>query len=750
VEPAADGNGGAGDADLARSLEREHQWLEAQRIARLGSWTWDVNSGGVRWSDGLYRVFGLKPDEFVPSYSAGMALVDPADRPSVETLIHAALIDGFPCAFECQVVAADGTQRRIRCLGVVHTDSTGSPDGMHGTAQDITDVVPPDVVEQFEGAGPALYDSLTGLAKWHLFADRAAAALGRAIRERTSTALLVIDIDRFHRINDQFGHESGDRVLVDVGRRLDAIVRPYDAVTRRGNRVARLGNDEFMVLCENVPDRAAARALCRRVTRLLEAPVSFDGGQVVLTAGIGVALAPPGETNVEELITHAESAMRRSKHRGLGAHTVFTADMVDVGNRIAEAGRALEQGFKRGELRLHYQPKLALDSDRIVGVEALLRWEHPDRGTVGPDEFIPVAEATGLILPIGTWVIEHACREGARWRAAFPDRPALVVSVNVSPRQFGAELVEVVARTLATTGTEPASLCLEVTESLLMDDIDGSVEVLRELAGLGVAISIDDFGTGYSSLSYLKQFPLHELKIDRSFIEGLGRDDNDTAIVAAVVAMAHALDLVVVAEGVETAEQLQRLRTLGCEQAQGYYFARPGPASDVDALLMAEADASWRGHAPDVNSADGTEHYRSVRVLVVDDSPSVRELAALSLAAVGFEVHEAANGSTALSMAAEVVPDCVLLDVDMPDMSGLEACRALRASPMAADCTILMLTANDDAEAKVEAFSAGADDYVLKPFSPRDLAGRVNAALRRRREASGNAGGSPLPGAPER
>jgi CheY-like chemotaxis protein len=320
--------------------------------------------------------------------------------------------------------------------------------------------------------------------------------------------------------------------------------------------------------------------------------------------------------------------------------------------------------------------------------------------------------------------------------------------VNVSPRQFGAELVEVVAAALATTGTEPAALCLEVTESLLMNDVEGSVDVLRELAALGVAVSIDDFGTGYSSLSYLKQFPLQELKIDRSFVEGLGRDDNDTAIVAAVVAMAHALGLCVVAEGVETSEQLERLRTLGCEQAQGYYFARPGPASEVDALLVAEAQASWRGHEPGDLSTDGTEHYRAARVLIVDDSPSVRQLAALSLAAVGFDVHEAHDGSTALRMAADLVPDCILLDVNMPDMSGLEACRSLRAAPATAGCTILMLTGDDAAAAKVEAFSAGADDYIVKPFSPRDLAGRVNAALRRRREAAKEGAGTPATDTP--
>jgi diguanylate cyclase (GGDEF)-like protein len=576
-----------------------------------------------------------------------------------------------------------------------------------------------------------LYDPLTGLANWHLFADQTGDALARAERAGWTTALLAVDIDEFHKVNDEFGHESGDAVLVEVARRLDTAFRPYDTVARLGDTVARLGGDEFMVLCESVPDPGAALALGQRVAVLLEPAVDVGRGPVTVTvtAAVGIALAPPGELDVEQLIARAESAMRRAKQQEGPAHTVLAHEMFETEDELGEAGRALQQALDNHELRLFYQPKVALDRDRVVGVEALLRWQHPERGMVPPLDFIGLAEATGLIVPIGAWVIEEACREAARWREAFPDRPMLVVSVNVSARQFGPALVEVVANAIAATGAHPNALCVELTESLLMEDVEGSVEILEQLAALGVELSIDDFGTGYSSLSYLKRFPLHELKVDKSFVDGLGTNANDTAIVAAVVAMAHALDLRVVAEGVETAEQLERLRILGCEQVQGYYFARPGPPEATDELVRAESNTSWHGHVPTA------ETYRPDRILVVDDAADVRQLARMSLAAVGFEVHEAVDGASALAMARKVVPDCVLLDLTLPDSSGLEVCRELRAEPLVAGCTILVITSHDSAADKVEAFSSGADDYIVKPFSPRDLASRVHAAMRRRGHA---------------
>lgn len=719
-------------------LEREHQLAEAQRLAHLGSWVWDLASGESTWSDELYRVFGFGTQEFTPSYEAFFSRVHPGHLARTAAIIRSSVADGQPGAFECPIVLPDGAERWIRALCMVDVDTSGAPVRMHATAQDITDfMLLRAAPTTTDAASPGLYDPLTGVASWSLFADRASAALKRAKRGGLSTALLVIDLDHFRRLNDQLGRVMGDLVLVEVARRLETLFRPYDAVARPGAASARLGGDEFIILCEDVPDLAAAHALCRRIGERLESPLGLHGGEVLVTAGVGLALAPPGDSDVEDLIAEAQSALEQARPgRDDGARSAPAGETRPVDGDMGEAGLALKAALALGELRLYYQPKVDLTSDRIVGAEALLRWQHPQRGLLAPLEFIPLAEETGLIVSIGAWVIEEACREAERWLRSFPDRPALVVSVNVSACQFSAGLVDIVTRALSRSTAQPAALCLEITETILMNDTEGSIAVLQALADLGVGLSIDDFGTGYSSLAYLKRFPLHELKIDKCFVDGLARDDNSAAIVAAVVAMAHGLELRVVAEGVETAGQLQRLRTFGCEQAQGYHFARPGPPAMIDALLRRELSRGWRSHAVQNDRADTTsQSYRPDRILVVDDTADVRQLALMSLTAVGFEVQEAADGASALSAARLNSPDCVLLDVVMPGMSGLEVCRALRADPRTAQCTILMLTSNDRAADKVEAFSSGADDYIVKPFSPRDLASRVHAAMRRRREA---------------
>jgi EAL domain-containing protein (putative c-di-GMP-specific phosphodiesterase class I)/CheY-like chemotaxis protein len=402
---------------------------------------------------------------------------------------------------------------------------------------------------------------------------------------------------------------------------------------------------------------------------------------------------------------------------------------------VIESQQSLQGALDRSELRLLYQPKVALDTDRIIGAEALLRWEHPERGVVLPDDFVPLAEATGLIVPIGAWVIEEACRQSARWQRSFPDRPGLVMSVNVSASQFGPALVDVVVQALTSTGVEPGKLCLEVTESILMTNVDAAIVILQELADLGVMLSVDDFGTGYSSLAQLKCFPIHELKIDKAFVDGLGRDPDDTAIIATVVAMAHALSLRVVAEGVETAEQLQRLRTLGCEQVQGYYFARPGPAQAISELITGEQASSWLSHEPEHESGDRV--YDPDRAVIVDNIAEDSQFTRLSLTALGFEVRDAVDGPEALALAKQFQPDLILLELRLPDMTGFDVCRALRSDPTTAHCCVVILTSNPTASAKVKAFASGADDYMVKPVSPRDLASRVRSAMRRRSEEDG-------------
>jgi EAL domain-containing protein (putative c-di-GMP-specific phosphodiesterase class I)/CheY-like chemotaxis protein len=391
---------------------------------------------------------------------------------------------------------------------------------------------------------------------------------------------------------------------------------------------------------------------------------------------------------------------------------------------------ALRRALARDEFQLAYQPKVSLITNRITGVEALLRWHHPERGVIPPMEFIPLAEESGLIVPIGAWVLAQVCRDAKRWCRSLPGGLPLTVAVNVSARQFDSGLAETFGSIVASAGIDPSSVCLEVTESMVMRDPELAIATLLKLKSTGFRISIDDFGTGFSSLAYLSRFPLDELKIDKSFVDGLGHDQEATAIVAAVMGMSHALDLSVVGEGVETADQAARLRTLGCDEAQGYHFARPCPADDIDALLLAATTRqSARTTGIGISLAAVT---RPERVLVVDDAGDVRQLARSSLAAVGFEVQEASSGEEAMTLMRHFQPDCVVLDLNLPGMSGLDVCRRLRADPAHQRITIVMLTVAAESSEKVEAFSLNADDYIVKPFSPRDLVSRVTAAMRRR------------------
>jgi EAL domain-containing protein (putative c-di-GMP-specific phosphodiesterase class I)/CheY-like chemotaxis protein len=436
----------------------------------------------------------------------------------------------------------------------------------------------------------------------------------------------------------------------------------------------------------------------------------FDPEPVFLSAAVGVA----------------GLLARRLEQDHRPGHGLFARGTSGEEERLR---RALEDG----EFRLVYQPKVSLSTDRIVGVEALLRWEDPERGQVGPDRFIPLAESTGLIVPIGAHVLREAFRQAVSWLGAYPRSGPFTVAVNVSARQFRAGLLETVEAAVVDTGVDPHVVCLELTESTVMQDVEAAAAVLADLRALGVGVSIDDFGTGYSSLAYLRRFPLDEVKIDKSFVDGLGTDAEATAVVAAVVSLAHALERDVVAEGVETVDQLERLRSLGCDYAQGYLFARPVPASSIDALL---ADDAVGGQVLLERAGRHDErHGAGETVVVADDDPTMRRYVRMSLTAAGCTVEEAGDGTEAVAAVRRVRPDCIVLDVTMPDMSGLAVCAALRADPETRDTTIVMLTSHDQAIDKVEAFAAGADDYIVKPFAPRDLVARVRIAVRRRRTA---------------
>jgi diguanylate cyclase (GGDEF)-like protein/PAS domain S-box-containing protein len=423
-------------------------------------------------------------------------------------------------------------------------------------------------------AHQALHDSLTELPNRALFLDRLALALARLRRRSSSMAVLFADVDRFKVVNDSLGHDAGDRLLVALARRLREVLRP-------GDTLARFGGDEFAVLCEDVQEEDV-NGIAERMMDALAEPFTIGGREAFVSVSVGIAVARDPDQRAEALLRDADAAMYLAKDRGRARFEVFDEAMRDQSSERLMLENALRRAPERGELVALYQPIVRLTDGSMVGAEALVRWDHPERGRLEAAQFVPLAEETGIIIPVGGWMLAEACRQAATWSG---NGHAPAVSVNLSARQLNRDdLVDTVDRALKESGLSPDRLWLEITESVLMDDADTAVAVLQRLRALGVHLSVDDFGTGYSSLAYLRRFPVDALKVDRSFVAGLGEDPEDSAIVEAVVSMAHSLRLLVVAEGVETDEQLARLRDLGCELAQGFYFAAPVPPAALDPL----------------------------------------------------------------------------------------------------------------------------------------------------------------------
>jgi diguanylate cyclase (GGDEF)-like protein/PAS domain S-box-containing protein len=423
----------------------------------------------------------------------------------------------------------------------------------------------------------AFCDSLTGLANRALFRDRLDHTVARLGRGGAQVAVILVDLDDFKLVNDSLGHSAGDRLLVSIADRLRGQVRP-------GDTLARLGGDEFALIVENVDEFAAAQ-LAERVLAVTREPIRLDTRDVVITMSVGVAVAKAGDDcDTEELLRNADLAMYAAKREGRDRFALFDPAMYTDLTREAQQRADLEHALDDDQFVLYFQPIVDLTTRRLAGVEALVRWHHPVEGLVGPDTFIPIAEATGLIVPLGRWIIRQAVRQLAQWHTHNPDTTHLRMSINVSGRQFQQPgLVEEVTAMLAETGVDPASIVLEITESMLMQDVDQTARTLQALRDLGVRVAVDDFGTGYSSLSYLKRFPVDILKVDRSFVGG--HNAGDTTLADAVLGLGRALQLQTVAEGIETDTQWSTMRDLGYDYGQGFLFARPAAAVQIDQLM---------------------------------------------------------------------------------------------------------------------------------------------------------------------
>jgi diguanylate cyclase (GGDEF)-like protein len=435
----------------------------------------------------------------------------------------------------------------------------------------------------------AYYDHLTNLPNRVLFQERLRQGISLAHRYERTSVVLFLDLDNFKRINDTLGHRVGDMLLQGVAERLRDSVRKSDAITRTRNddpdaTIARIGGDEFILLLTEINQPEDAARVAQRIIDGLNRPFVLDGNEVVVTASIGIALFPDDGEDMDTLLKNADIAMYHAKEQGRNGYQFYRNSMNAAALEKLRLENDLRRALARNEFTLFFQPEIDVQDWSLAGLEALIRWNHPERGLVGPLEFIPVAEDSGLILPIGEWVLMAACQQNREWQDA--GLPAVPVSVNLSGHQFRQKnFVDVVRGALRGSRLEPRYLILEITESVLMKDTAASMETLKELRTMGVRLSIDDFGTGYSSLSYLKRFPIHSLKIDRSFIKEVAVNADDAAIVTAIIVMGHSLKLAVVAEGVEKKEHADILRTQGCDHMQGYFISKPMPAADVPALF---------------------------------------------------------------------------------------------------------------------------------------------------------------------
>jgi diguanylate cyclase (GGDEF)-like protein/PAS domain S-box-containing protein len=473
---------------------------------------------------------------------------------------------------EYALPGSDGQLHWFSTSGEPVFDSHGQFRGYRGTGTEITERK----LSEQRIHHIAHHDVLTGLPNRVLLQDRLTQAAAYANRSGIPLWVMLIDLDRFKFVNDSLGHKAGDQLLKTVAQRLQDSVRDSDTV-------ARLSGDEFVAILTAYPDEALSLDVTQRIMRAVAQPVLLEGKEFFVTCSIGVAVYEPDGTPAQRLIEHADIAMYRAKKLGRNNTQFYQPAMNEEALERVRIETALRSALERDEFVLHYQPQVELGSGRIVGMEALIRWRHPELGMVAPGRFIGLAEETGLIVPIGAWVLNTACAQAKAWQDA--GHGALRIAVNLSPRQFGEpNLVSAIADVLARTGLPPSCLDIELTEGLFMHDVALAVELLHKLKGLGLALSIDDFGTGYSSFSYLRKFPIDVLKIDRSFVSDIGQD-GEAAIVVSIIALAHNLKLRVIAEGVETEAQLDYLRANGCDEIQGYYFSQPLPAAEFERLL---------------------------------------------------------------------------------------------------------------------------------------------------------------------
>lgn len=574
-----------GSVTLNALLRSEARLSLAQRIAKIGDWEWHPFTDHFTASPELCRLMGIRQQDFVGTKEAFLHAVHQEDRERVDQALTLILKERKPCDIDHRILLPNGDQFTVNLQAEAVFDAQLKAPTIVGTAQDITERKR----SEREIHRLAYYDSLTGLPNRVLFKDRVTQALAHARRYQSTLAVLFLDLDRFKVINDTLGHNIGDLLLKQVADRLSDSIRHSDSVGRsvekdETHELARLGGDEFTVLLTNIRDAQNAGTVARRILEALARSFLIDGYEISVTVSVGIAIFPSDGNSVELLLKSSDVAMYHAKEQGRNNFQFYSAAMNALATERLEMENDLRKALERHELVVYYQPQVDIRTNRIVGAEALVRWRHPQRGMLLPAVFLPLAIETGMIQKVDDEVLLMACRQNKAWQDA--GNAPIRMSVNVSNLFFhGASLTNAVARALAETQLAPESLELELTESITMRHVETSISMLLELRAMGVRLSIDDFGTGYSSLSHLQRFPLNMLKIDQSFIRDVTSNSANASITRTIISLAHSMNLSVLAEGVETEEQLALLRRQGCDEVQGHYFGRPMSAEEFAQLF---------------------------------------------------------------------------------------------------------------------------------------------------------------------
>ena len=670
-------------------------------------------------------------------------VVHPDDRERVRRCAAEIRASSGPARYEVKLLRKDGQPRWVDFSASV-LNYRGRP-ALLGAGLDITERKLADA--RIEAL--AYNDALTGLPNRRLLQDRLGVAMAHAHRSGKRLGVLFLDLDHFKDVNDSLGHHAGDELLRAVAERLKGAMR-------RDDTVARIGGDEFVVLLTQIADPAQAVVVGQKILTLLKAPIRVGTRELFVNGSMGIAMYPEDGTDFDSLLKNADAALYRAKEEGRDNCHLYTPSLHTAAVARLEMEGGLRCALGRGELFLEYQPALDLKTHRLHGVEALMRWRHPVRGVLLPAEFLPLAESSSLIVPMGFWVLATACRQAKAWqRLGHPD---LTVAVNVAARQFhDPEFLRRVTDVLAETGLRASCLELEITETHAMQSPEATSRALAQLSALGVRISIDDFGTGYSSLSYLTRLPIHALKVDKSFVQGIPAGPGDAAIAIAIIRLAHTLNLSVQAEGVETREQLDILTQQTCDRIQGFFYSKPLGVAECEAFLtqnrrppLERLEPIIVVSEPQARPGRAVPAARSRRSLVlVEDSDDVREALEIILTEAGYRVAATGDPRRALELVREHRPDLVLCDIAMPDMDGYDVVRALQADAATARLPVVFLTARHEFTERVRAFRLGVLDYLTKPIAPDVLTGKIARILVGidRRSAAAEASGGDRAGA---